>query len=137
MKIVHEKLVQARFLHSRRGKAVEEERLNKGYCQYHAEVQGHVIQECTEFQNMAQDLMDKKEIKFSKSINPSINVITGTTYSGTPSSTGPRLITIFHDNETAKDEMLKVSTQVLVVEVPRPFSYKSKSSTLGLQLQLY
>ena len=51
---------------------------------------------------------------FSESNNPSINVITSTTYSGTPSSTGPRPITIFHDNEVA------------IVEVPRPFPYKSQ-----------
>ena len=44
---------------------------------------------------MVQDLMDKKEIEFSDSIDPSINVITSTTYSGTPSSTSPMPITIF------------------------------------------
>ena len=66
--------------------------------------------------------MDKKEIEFSESINPSINVITGTMYSKTPSSIGLRPITIFHDNETARVEMPKVSTPVLVIEVPRPFS---------------
>ena len=70
--------------------------------------------------------MDKKEIEFSKSINPSINVITGTTYSGTSSSTGPKSITIFHDNEIAITEMPKVPIPVLVVEVPRPFPYESQ-----------
>ena len=69
--------------------------------------------------------MVRKEIEFSKSIDPSISVITGTTYSGTLSSTGPRTIMIFHDNKTAKDEMPKVSTLVLVVEVLRPFPYES------------
>ena len=64
--------------------------------------------------------MDRKEIEFSESIGPSINVITGTTYSGTPSSTDPRPITIFHDNKVASVEIPKVSTPVLVVEVPRP-----------------
>ena len=68
--------------------------------------------------------MDWKEIEFSKSNDPSINVITGTIYLGTPSSTGPRPITIFHDNEATKDEMPKVSTPILVVEVPRAFSYE-------------
>ena len=83
-----------------------------------------MIQECTEFRNIVQDLMDRKEIEFSESINSSINIITGTTYSGTPSSTVPMPIIIFHDNEVAKDEMPKVSTPVLVVEVPRPFPYE-------------
>ena len=70
--------------------------------------------------------MDRKEIEFSKSIDPSISVITGTTYSGTPSSTSPRPIIIFHDNEAAKDEVPKASTPVLMVEVPRPFPYESQ-----------
>ena len=69
--------------------------------------------------------MDRKEIEFSKSNDPSISVIIGTTYLGTPSSTGPRPITIFHDNETARAEMPKVSIPILVIEVPKPFPYKS------------
>ena len=43
MKVIHEELVQAGFLQSKRGEAIEEERLNKGYYQYHAKAQGHVI----------------------------------------------------------------------------------------------
>ena len=72
--------------------------------------------------------MDRKEIEFLESNGPSINVITGTTYSGTPSSTGPRPITIFHDNEVAKAEMPKVSTPILVLEVPKPFPYESQKA---------
>ena len=73
----------------------------------------------TEFWDIVQKLMDKKEIEFPKLNDPSIDVIIGTTYSRTLSSTGPRPITIFHDNEAARDEMSKVSTPVLVIEVPR------------------
>ena len=50
----------------------------------------------------------------------------GTTYSGIPSSTGPRSITIFHDNEEARNEMPKVPIPILVVEVSRPFPYESQ-----------
>ena len=67
--------------------------------------------------------MDRKEIEFLDVEGSSINVITGTTYSGTPSSTGPRPITIFHDNEVARTEALKVPIPVLVVEIPIPFPY--------------
>ena len=70
--------------------------------------------------------MDRKKIEFSESIDPFINVIMGTTYSGTSSSNGPKAITIFHDNEMAKAEMPKVSTPVLVVEVPRPYMNHKK-----------
>ena len=69
--------------------------------------------------------MGMKEIEFSKSSDPSIDVITSTTYSKTPSSASLRLITIFHDNEAVKDEMPKVSELVLIIEVPRPFPYES------------
>ena len=69
--------------------------------------------------------MDRKEIEFSDSKGPSINIITGTTYSGTPSSTGPRPIIIFHENETARTEVPKVPIPILVVEVPRAFPYES------------
>ena len=87
-----------------------------------------MIQKCTEFWDIVQNLMDRKEIEFSKSIDLFISVIIGTTYLGTPSSTGPKVTMIFHDNEAAKDEMPKVSTLVLVVEVPRPFSYESQKA---------
>ena len=69
--------------------------------------------------------MDRKEIKFSNSEGSSINVITGTTYSRTLFSIGPKPITIFHDNKAAKTELPKVHIPVLVVEVPKPFPYES------------
>ena len=87
-----------------------------------------MIQEYTQFRDIVQNLMDRKEIEFSKSNDPSINIITGTTYSGTPSSTGPRSIIIFYDNEAARVEVPKVSAPVLVVKVPRPFPYKSQKA---------
>ena len=72
--------------------------------------------------------MDRKEIEFSDSKGSSINIITGTTYSRTSSSTGLRPITIFHDNEVAKAEVPKVLVPVLVVKVPRPFPYESQKA---------
>ena len=43
MGVVYEELIQARFFQSGRKKVVEEESLNKGYCQYHTKVQEHNI----------------------------------------------------------------------------------------------
>ena len=80
MKVIHKELVQVGFLQSKRGEAIKKEKMSKGYCQYHAEIRGHDMQECTEFRDLVQNLMDRKEIEFSKSNDPSINVITGTTY---------------------------------------------------------
>ena len=126
MEVIYDELLQARFLHSKKGKAVKEENLDKGYCRYHAKVQEHVIQECIDFREIVQNLMDRKEIEFLESNDPSVNVITGTTYSRTLSSIDPRPITIFHDNEAARDEMPKAPIPVLMVKVRRPFPYKSQ-----------
>ena len=79
MKVIHKELVYARFFQSRKGKAIKEKRLNEGYCQYHAEVQRHMVQKCTEFRDIVHDSMDMKEIEFSKLNDPSIDVIIGTT----------------------------------------------------------
>ena len=40
MRVIHEKLVQVRFLQPKRGEAVRKEELNRDYCLYHAEIQG-------------------------------------------------------------------------------------------------
>ena len=72
--------------------------------------------------------MDRKEIEFFDLEDSSVNVITGTMYLGAPSSTGPRPITIFHDNETVATELSKVPTPVLLVEVPKPFLYASQKA---------
>ena len=69
--------------------------------------------------------MDGKEIKFSSKKEQSIKMITGTTYSGTSSPNRPKPIVIFHDNLPIKDKTSKAPRPVLVVEVPRPFLYKS------------
>ena len=89
-------------------------------------MRGHSIQEFGEFRKIIQDLMDRKEIKFSDLEDSSVNVITGTMYLGAPLSTGPRPITIFHDNEMVATELPKVPTPVLLVEVSKPFPYASQ-----------
>ena len=73
-------------------------------------------------------MMDRKEIKFSDLEDSSVNVITGTMYSRTPTSTGPRPITIFHDNEKSGTELPKVSVSILLIEVPKPFQYESQKA---------
>ena len=49
MGVIHDKLVQAGFLQTTRGEVIEGKRLSKGYCRYHSEVRGHVIEEYREF----------------------------------------------------------------------------------------
>ena len=95
------------------------------YCQYHANLAGHIIQDCAEFRKRVQDLIDKKEIEFSSKGEHSVNMITSTTYSGNPSPNGSRPITIFHDNRPMKEETSKTPKPALVIEVPKPFLYTS------------
>ena len=72
--------------------------------------------------------MDRKEIEFFDFEDSFVNVITGTMYSGAPSLTSSRPITIFDDNETAATELPKVPTPVLLVEVLKPFPYTSQKA---------
>ena len=125
LRVIYEKLAQVRFFQPGRGEAIQDQDLRRYYCQYHAEVRGHSIQECGEFQEIIQDLIDRKEIEFFDLEDSSVNVIMGTMYSEAPSSIGPRPIIIFHNNEAAKMEVPKVPTLVLLVEVPKPFPYAS------------
>ena len=60
MGVIHEKLVQVGFLQPSRGEATQEEELKRDYCQYHPGIQRHGIQECSEFREMVQDLMDER-----------------------------------------------------------------------------
>ena len=69
--------------------------------------------------------MDRKEIEFFDLEDSSVNIITGTMYSGAPSSTSPKPITIFHDNVAAKMELPKVPRSILLIEIPKPFPYAS------------
>ena len=58
-------------------------------------------------------------------------MITGTTYSVDPSSSGPKPITIFHDNLLMKVEVFKAPKPVLVIEVPKHFPYSSNKMVPG------
>ena len=129
MKNVYEALVLAKILHPEETKMIKGKEQNETvcnqYCQYHANLAGHVIQDCAEFRKRVQDLIDKREIEFLSRGGHSINMITDATYSGNLSPNGPRLITIFHDNLLVKDETSEAPKPVLVIEVPKPFLYKS------------
>ena len=75
-----------------------------------------------------QDLINEKEIEFSTNGEHSIDVIIGTTYSENLSSSGPRPITICHDNLPVKVEVSEALKPVLVIEVPKPFPYTSNKT---------
>ena len=129
LKNVYKALLLAKILQLEETKMIKGEEqsgtVNNQYCQYHASLVGHVIQDCAEFRKRVQDLIDKKEIEFSSKGEHSVNMITSTTYSGNPSPNGSRPITIFHDNLPVKDETSEAPKPVLVIEVPKLFPYKS------------
>ena len=50
VKVIHEKLVLTRFLWTKRRDVTGEKRLTKGYCQYHAEVQGMIYRDALSFE---------------------------------------------------------------------------------------
>ena len=129
MKSVYEALVLTKILYSKEIEMIKKENQNgivcNQYCQYHANMVGHTIQDYAEFRRMVQDLIDEKEIEFSSKEEHSINVIIGTTYLEDPSLNGLRPITIFHDNLPVKEKTSETPKPVLVIEVPKPFPYTS------------
>ena len=58
MRLVYEALVRAGRLKGKQEKKEEEMSQKKAYCQYHDEVMGHPIQECLEFLEKIQEMMD-------------------------------------------------------------------------------
>ena len=79
---------------------------------------------------MVQDLINEKKAEFSTNGEHSIDVIIDTTYLGDPSSSGPRPITIFHDNLPTKVKVSETPKPVLVIEVPKSFTYTSNKTVL-------
>ena len=69
MKNVYKALILAKILHPKETKMIkgegQSETICYQYCQYHANLVGHVLQDCAEFQKKVQDLIHKKEIEFS------------------------------------------------------------------------
>ena len=104
------------------------EEMKKRLCDYHAGYVGHVVQDCEEFRNIVQALMDKKEIEFSEKIEKkSVNVNIEEGYFNTSSSRGPKALTIYYEDEleVARCPTIEISMPKLKVEVSSPFAYKS------------
>ena len=102
--------------------------MQKCFCDYHIGYVGHVVQDCEEFRNIVQALMDKKEIEFFEKIEEkSINVIVREGYSNTSSSGKAKALTIYYEDkpEVARRPTVEISMPKLKVEVPSPFVYKS------------
>ena len=64
MRLVYEALVKVGRLKGEQGKEEGEIDQEKCYCRYHGEAMGHPIQECPEFLEIIQEMVNKGEIEF-------------------------------------------------------------------------
>ena len=79
METVYEALFKAEILDEEQEKK-ESEDGEKQYCQYHQKPVGHSIQDCKDFLNLVQELMDEGRMKFFKEMKgQAVNVLQGET----------------------------------------------------------
>ena len=64
MKLVHEVLVRAGRLEVHQKKEEEMKDQEQCFCQYHGSTMGHVIQECSDFLELIQEMMNEGELEF-------------------------------------------------------------------------
>ena len=66
MKLVHEVLVKAGRLEGCQKKEEEAKDQEKCFCQYHESAMGHAIQECPNFLELIQEMMNEGELEFCR-----------------------------------------------------------------------
>ena len=119
MRLVHEALVKAGRLKGKQEKEEEEMNQEKCYSQYHGEATGHSIQECPEFLEMIQEMMNKGEIEFCGKIKEqNVSVLLEEVR---------KPLTVFYrrGGQQAAKETPQAPTLKLVIKVPTPFRYTS------------
>ena len=120
MKLVHEVLVKAGRLEGCQRKKEEAKDQEKCFCQYHGSATGHAIQECPDFLELIQEMMDGGELEFCgkmKEWNVSVFL----------KEKAPKPLIIYYrrGGQQATKEAPRVPTPRLVVKVPAPFCYTS------------
>ena len=66
MRSVYEALLKAGMLDEEQKKKKEKEDRERRYCQYHKKSVGHFIQDCQDFLDLVQEMIDEGRIKFCK-----------------------------------------------------------------------
>ena len=85
---VYKALLRAGALDKEQEKKRENEDGEGQYCQYHRRPMGHSIQDCQDFLDLVQGLMDEGGIEFCKEVKgQAVNVLQGET---------PKSVTIFY-----------------------------------------
>ena len=80
MGTVYEALFKAKMLDEEQEKKEENEDGEGQYCQYHKRPAGHSIQDCQDFLDLVQELMDEGRVEFCKEVKgQAVNVLQGET----------------------------------------------------------
>ena len=120
MKLVHEVLVKVSQLESCQRKEEEVKDQEKCFCQYYRIATGHAIQECPNFLELIQEMMNDRELEFcGKMEEQNVSVLL--------KEVAPKPLIIYYrgGGQQATKETPYVPTPRLVVKVPTPFRYTS------------
>ena len=117
MKLVHEVLVKAGRLEGYQSKEKKTKDQEKCFCQYHESTTDHSIQECLNFLELIQEMMNDGELKFCGKVKEqNVSVLL---------EKAPKPLTIFYrgGGQQATKKTPRLLTPRLVVKVPAPFRY--------------
>ena len=97
MKLVHDVLVKADRLEGCQRKEKERKRQKKCFCQYHESTTDHSIQECSDFLELIQEMMNEGELEFCGKVEEqNVSVLL--------KEKAPKPLTIFYRGGSASDE---------------------------------
>ena len=118
MSLVHEVLVKAGRLGGCLKKEDEVKDQRKHFCQYHGSAMGHAIQECLDFLELVQKMMNEGELEFCGKIEEqNMSVLLK------EEAQKPFVIYYRGGGQQTTKDALHVPTPRLVVKVPAPFRY--------------
>ena len=120
MKLVHEVLIKAGILEGCQRKEKEAKDQEKCFYQYHGSTTGHAIQECPDFLELIQKMMNEGELEFcGKMEEKNVSVLL--------KEEAQKLLTIYYrgGGQQAMKEAPRPPAPRLVVKVPAPFRYTS------------
>ena len=115
MGMVHEALLKAGMLNREQKKKKETDDQEGPYCQYHKRSIGHFVQDCQDFLDLVQEIMNKGRIEFCKETRGQVvDVLQGET---------PKLVTICYrgEGQQAPAKAPICPTPKVMIKVPTPW----------------
>ena len=108
MKTVHEALFKASMLDQEREKKEENKDRAGQHCQYHKRFVGHCIQNCQDFLELVQEMMNERVMEFCKEIKrQTVNVLQGET---------PKSIIIYY---RSRGQQAPIKAPIHTIPAPR------------------